>query len=328
MRSVDEKQSHSEADDRILIADGHVDLLYHMMRTAPKTPFDRLEEGPLTPASFEVANLSLVVSAFYCADQYNGPETSVKHLQSLFDYSKEMLVSLTPIASRADLETVFEDNQKTGLIYLLENGDALVDEDIQKWQVKGIRAVGLTHAGQNRIGSGNGVKNPSGLTTAGRRLVQALSASSLPIDVAHLSEPCFTDLIKIFNGPLFSSHTGLRRFCDLPRNLSGDQVRYIMAQDGVIGVTVNPEMLSTSQQAGVDDVFRHIDWLVQRFEDRQVAVGSDFGGFEMSCQGLAHPGQFSALTDIMAQNGYPLSAIKNIMGRNWYRFYRPQLPAL
>lgn len=326
MSLLETTQNKPKSENCCPIADGHVDLLYHMMRTAPQTPFAELTEGPLTPANFADGNLFLVISAFYCEDRHNGPRTATAHLQSLFDYGTEILKGLTPVATRKDLKNIYDDGQKTGLIHLLENADALVDDDVEKWQARSIRAVGLTHAGQNRIGSGNGVKNPSGLTTEGRRVVRDLFKQGLSIDIAHLSEPSFAELIKIYDGPLISSHTGMRRFCDLPRNLSDTQVRYLIDQKGIIGVTVNPEMLAPNQTAGIDEVFKHIDWLVQRYEDRQVAIGSDFGGFDMTCEGLAHPGQLPALIDIMAKNGYPQDAIKNIMGRNWYHFYEALLP--
>jgi membrane dipeptidase len=319
-------QSRPDSKTRIPVADGHVDLLYHLMRKTPGTPFSELTEGLLTPVNFTDANLFLVVSALYCADHYNGPQKAVKHLQALYDQSTKILTGLTPVAARNDLKSLYDDGKKTGLIHLLENADALVDDDVGRWQERGIRIVGLTHAGQNRIGSGNAVKNPSGLTAAGRKVVQDLFKAGLPIDIAHLAEPSFAELIKIYDGPLISSHTGLRHFCDLPRNLSDNQVRFLVDQKGIVGITVNPEMLAPNQIAGIDEVFKHIDWLVQRYEDRQVALGSDFGGFDMTCEGLADPGQLPALIDTMAQNGYPQDAIKNIMGRNWMRFYEALLP--
>jgi microsomal dipeptidase-like Zn-dependent dipeptidase len=95
-----------------------------------------------------------------------------------------------------------------------------------------------------------------------------------------------------------------------------------MGRKGIIGITVNPEMLAVDQRAGLFQVFEQIDWLVQRYGDGQVALGSDFGGFDVSASGIEHPGKFQALAALMAQHGYPCSSVEGIMGANWYRFYR------
>jgi membrane dipeptidase len=309
-----------------VVVDGHVDLVYSMMRFSPSSPFSSLTDGPLTPETLRVGNVRLIVGAFYCADFYNGPETAAAHLGSLYAFGRKMLEGLTPVMTKEELSNAYQGHGSPGILYLLENADALVDADIGSWQALGIRVVGLTHAGENRIGSGNGVKTPGGLSTEGRRVVTELDRLGMVIDVAHLSDPCFRDVTDIFSGPLISSHTGFRRFCNLPRNLSDRQVRGLIERGGMIGVSVNPEMLAMNQQAGLSQVFEQIDWLVQQYGDSQVAIGTDFGGFDISAEGLETPGRLPALSRMMFENGYSLSTIENIMGKNWYRFYEALLP--
>ncbi|MFH0726951.1 MAG: membrane dipeptidase [Pseudomonadota bacterium] len=308
------------------VIDGHVDLVYSMMRFSPTSPFSSLTGGPVTPETLRAGNVRLIVGAFYCADLHNGSETATSHLESLYAFGRKMLEGLTPVMTKEDLANVYDGHGTPGILYLLENADALVDADIGYWQALGIRVVGLTHAGENRIGSGNGVKTPGGFSAEGRRVVAELDRLGMVIDVAHLSDPCFRELTGIFSGPLISSHTGFRRFCNLPRNLSDRQVRGLIERGGMIGVSVNPEMLAMDQRAGLSQVFEQIDWLVQQYGDNPVALGTDFGGFDIAADGLENPGRLPALSRLMHESGYSLSAIENIMGKNWYRFYEAILP--
>jgi membrane dipeptidase len=312
--------------DPVPVIDGHVDLVYSMMRFSPTCPFSSLTDGPITPGMLREGNVRVIVGAFYCADSHNGPARATVHLSGLYEFGQKMLQGLRLIRTRVDLTAAYHGQGAPGILYLLENADALVDGDIGAWQRRGICAVGLTHAGENRIGYGNGVKTPVGLTAAGRRVIGELDRLGMAIDVAHLSDPCFWELTGIFSGPLISSHTGFRRFCDLPRNLSDWQVRCLIERGGIIGVSVNPEMLAINQRAGLSEVFEQMDFLVQQYGDAQVALGTDFGGFDIPAIGLENPGRLPALARLMGKRGYPLSAIENIMGKNWYRFYEAILP--
>jgi membrane dipeptidase len=94
----------------------------------------------------------------------------------------------------------------------------------------------------------------------------------------------------------------------------------------MIGVSVNPEMLTTGHRAGLSDVFEQIDRLVQQYGDGQVALGTDFGGFDNPATGIENPSRLPALCRVMRKKGYPPSSIENIMGKNWYRFYQTILP--
>ena len=311
--------------DRIPVIDGHVDLLYSLMRYSPGTAFSALTDGEITPDRLREGNVRLIISAFYCADPHNGPVTARAHLNDLYAQAQTLLRGLTPILSAGDLEQTWRGTGEPGVLYLLENADALVDENVSRWQARGIRVVGLTHAGENRIGSGNGVNSSGGLTAAGLRLVRELARLGIVIDVAHLSDPCFWQLMDCYSGPLISSHTGFRRFCHLPRNLSDEQVRVLMDRNGMIGVSVNPDMLDKNLSAGLFQVVEQIDWLVQQYGDHQVAIGSDFGGFESTAPGMEHPGKFQSLAGGLQAIGYSQSAVENILGNNWYRFYKKLL---
>ena len=304
------------------VFDGHMDLVYMMMTCQINIDFLNMSSCHITLDRLIKGHVHMLVSAFYCQDKFNGTATSVAHFNSILLYSKRFLHGLCHVKNAFDLKKIFYDRKKTGAIFLLENADALVDMDIYAFINEGFKVVGLTHAGRNRIADGNGIAYPKGLTDTGEKLVKNLEQHNIIIDVAHLAEPGFWKLISIFQGPIISSHTGFKTFCDVPRNLSDEQIKVIIERKGMVGISVNPEMLSIHNKATIQDLFLQVDRAVQKFATTDFfGIGSDFGGFDIENQGMNHPGLFGNLVEIFANHGYSKKAIADIMGENWYRFY-------
>ena len=302
------------------VIDGHVDLIYDMMRRAPGRPFSQLGEGHVTTSGLHRGSLRAIVSALFCPDSKNGPHAAA-YLDSLFDYAARYVDGVPVIRTAGMLKDLWGGELSTGAVYLLENADAMVEVRAESLKRRGVAAVGLTHAGRNRLGDGNGVPAPEGLSSLGKRVLADITDAGLALDTAHLSLPCFFDVLEGVPGPIFSSHTGFRRFCDLPRNLSDEQVGLLKGRGAVIGVTVNPEMLRSDKTGSMEDVFEQVDWLVQAHGIEHAAIGSDFCGFDLVCTGLEDVGKLPALAERMLRAGYPEDAVGKVMGGNWERFY-------
>jgi membrane dipeptidase len=309
------------------VIDGHVDLLYALHKATVTTPFAGLADGPVTLRQLKRAGVRVVVGALYCTDACNGPGRAAGHLRELLAAAARQLTGLVPVRTAADLESCWRGEAGPGLLPLLENGDALADLEPGELEGHGLRVVGLTHAGANRLADGSGVAHPGGLRPAGRRLLAELSRRGWAIDTAHLADPGLAEVLADYAGPLLCSHTGLRRFCDRPRNLSDAQLRALFARGAVVGLALAPEMLTGTQRCSLEDFFVQLDWVVQRFGDAGVALGSDLGGFEGACAGMEDHGALGALAERMRRAGYPEETVGRIMGGNWQRFYARLLAA-
>jgi membrane dipeptidase len=312
---------------RVPVFDAHVDLLYSIMRDAPGRSFRTVSGGQISPAGLSGGNVRAFVSSFYCPDTTNGPDKAVPFLRTLLEYWGRNVGLPGPVRTPADMETAWKSETSASALFLLENADCLMDMDLAEFHSLGFRMVGLTHFGRNRIADGNGVKSPEGLSPAGRNLVSDLERLGMIIDTAHLSEPAFRQVAELTGGPLVSTHTGLRPFCDTPRNLSPEQAGSIARRGGVIGLAFAPEMLAPGGVPTVDDVFSQIDWLVQRFGPSVAGLGTDFGGFSGTVAGLEDHCGLELLLGRMARAGYMERDVEAIMGGNWFRFFRDNLPA-
>lgn len=309
------------------VADAHVDLITHLLELAPARPLSELTDGHLTVDGLRAGAVRLMVCTFYCADHYNGPGTSKSRLMELMDAMETMTAPLEPAFSATAMERALGDpGGPVGFCHLVENCDALLETDLEHLTDKGVRIAGLTHVGSNRLADGNAVDNPGGLRAEGRALLKDLAQSGWAVDVAHLAEPGFREVLDLYPGPVFDSHTGLRTFLDKPRNLSDDQADAIIKRNGLVCLTFAPEILSPDNRASLDTVVAHIDRLAQRHGADNLALGSDFGGFGNTCDGLEDCSRFQALARAFLSRGYPDAAVAGIMGGNLLAFLTKLYP--
>jgi membrane dipeptidase len=301
--------------------DSHVDLLYDLIRHHQDRPLREIPDAWVTIPRLVAGGVRLFVSVFYCPDAFNGPVKAADYLRYLMEYAEKNLHEFMTIRTVGELASAYHGSGTPGVLLLLENADPLLEYPPKILKERGFLAVGLTHVGRNRIGCGNTIEEPQGLTPAGRKLLLELERLGFAIDTAHLSEPAFQETADLFSGPLFSSHTGFRAFNDTPRNLSDGQIRTILSRDGVVGMAAAPGMISDDAKVGIYHVFHQIDWFVQKYGPEGIAIGSDMGGYDGVCEGFNDHSDFPRLAELLTGEGYPDSAVEGIMGGNWFRFF-------
>ncbi len=309
--------------EAVVRIDGHVDVLYEMLEAHSDVSFDNLPDLAVTVDKMKSVDVVAAVFALYCPDEYDG-SGSKDFLAHLLAYAERLLKGLFHIKSAQDLSDCIR-LKRPGMILLIENSDGLIEFDRTMLAQAGVRVAGLTHMGRNRLGDGNAVPFPEGLTEQGKDLVKELSREGFAFDAAHLAEPGFRDLVRLFDGPLISSHTGVRALADIPRNLTRNQVAAIIEHKGVIGIAADPKMLTLSGKASIDDIFHHIDWIAQSFGADAIGIGTDFCGFEGINAGFEDITKMTDLERIMREHGYPEKSIRAIMGENWRIFYESLL---
>ncbi len=107
--------------------DSHVDLLYDLIRRHPDTPLAELPDAWVSLPSLAQGGVRVIVSAFYCKDAFNGPQTAADNLHSLLAYHEQYLQPLTPVDSAAALSAAFHGKGVPGALRLLENADPLLE---------------------------------------------------------------------------------------------------------------------------------------------------------------------------------------------------------
>ena len=304
--------------------DGHIDLPFYMKQHFPQTPVRELEQGPFTIHEALETGVRVFVSAVYCEDRFNGIAAGM-HFEENLAFTLNHYKGLHIIKKVSDLDEATRQADFVGTLFLLENADSLVDNPsrVEELKAEGFFAIGLTHRGRNRLADGDQATIPEGISDQGKAVLRAMMDSGLALDVAHLHPKCFWQALDLFEGPVFCSHTGLAEHHEIPRNINLSQVRELSQRQGITGVSFNPELLGEDSKGRAEDVFVHIDTIVQRFGPEQVAIGSDLGGFEARAEGgLSDIKGFLELAEIMLNHGYGELATEEILGLNWLEFLK------
>ena len=221
--------------------------------------------------------------------------------------------------SASDIERAHAEN-KLAAILAVENSDALEKSPhvLPLLHRLGVRAMTLTHSTRSWAGDGCEVEGGSGLTGFGRRLVEQLNELGIVVDVSHLNEPGFWDVVKMTDAPFMATHSCCRALCEHPRNLRDEQLKALAEKGGVVGITFVPFFVS-STEATLADLLDHIQHAVSVAGIDHVGLGSDFdGGGDL----LTDATQLPEITAGLAGRNYTEADIRKILGGNQLRLLR------
>ena len=219
----------------------------------------------------------------------------------------------------------------------------------------GVRCICLIGAGQNGIATGAGeARTQSRLTTFGVDVVKEMNRLGMIVDVTHMADSSFYDVLEVTSDPILDSHTNTRAHCDITRNLSDERIKAMAENGGVIGVMfltclVKKGAFESGEQVTVDDLVRHIDHIAELVGTDHIGFGSDIDEFELVenihrawspvpgyiegmyvgvpktkivMQGPNSVDKYPLLTEALVRHGYSDEDIIKILGGNLLRLYR------
>lgn len=139
----------------------------------------------------------------------------------------------------------------------LENGSAIGDslDELRRFYEAGVRYVTLCHSGNNQICDSCAPKTKrwNGLSPFGKELVVQMNRLGMLIDVSHISDEAFYDVIRHSTRPVVATHSCCRALADHPRNLTDDMIRKLAGTGGVIQVNFYPLFLDSGFAAVLSD---------------------------------------------------------------------------
>lgn len=180
-----------------------------------------------------------------------------------------------------DLEKSKKD-KKISAFLSIENGECIDTVDrLYEFYERGVRAIALTWNHSNNIASGVMDENPSfGLTEFGREIVREMNKLGIMIDVSHISDKAFWEIMSITQKPIIATHSNLRSVCSSERNLTDEQFKAVVECGGCVGVNLYPPFLNDSGKATFDDIRKHIDKFLALGGEDSIGIGADFDGVD------------------------------------------------
>src|SRR6266487_3594822 len=336
-------------DERVerLHAHGIVDLHFDMLMDL----YEKRDRANVLAADYlnelEAGGIGVLGAAIYIEDHYL-PETA---LRVALDQIAQAYAGAEECKRFAICKSYREivEARKLGKIALLITMEGIepLGTDLKLLRAfyeLGLRIVGLTHARRNAAGSG-GVfaasgSSRDGLTEFGRDLVRECEALGGLVDLAHINPAGFEEIIALTRKPVIVSHTNARKYYDIERNVSDEQIKMVGQRHGVIGV--NAVLVSPrKEEATLDRYVDHIEHIANLIGIDAVAIGFDFFEFiyrqwpESAKQELAakftkphfipdlsNHSHARNLTRKLIERGFSDEQIEKILFRNWMRVLR------
>ncbi len=328
------------------VVDFHFDLLIDLYEK-------RNQPGVLVShflPEFEAAGVSALGVAIYVEDRYlpeMGLRVALDQVARLYT-EVEQAERFAICKTFADIEQA-RAAKKIALILTMEGVEPL-GEDLNLLRVfyeLGLRSVGLTHARRNAAGSGGIFKSSGsprdGLTSFGRDMVRECERLGILVDLAHINPAGFEEIVGLTTKPPIVSHTNVRKFYDMERNISDEQIRMIGQRGGVVGI--NAILVSgDAESCTIDHYVDHIEHVIEIIGIDGVGIGFDFCEYlfeqlpenvrnELAAKltkphfipDLTNHSHACNLTRRLIERGFSDEQIEKILRENWMGIFKDVL---
>lgn len=210
---------------------------------------------------------------------------------------------------------------KKSIMFAIENGLALNHDlaNIKHFADRGIIYITLCHNGDNDIcDSARGNNTYGGVSDFGEQTIKEMNRQGIMVDLSHGGEKSFYDALEISTTPIVCSHSNCKALCDVPRNLTDEQLRALAKKDGVAHTTLYHGFLKKDGEATILDAISHLEHAIAIMGIDHVGLGTDFDG-DGGVKGIADSSEMLNFTLQLLKRKYSEEDIKKIWGGNWLR---------
>jgi membrane dipeptidase len=257
--------------------------------------------------------------------------------------------------SAADIEKARSEG-KIAVLISIEGGRAIADDlaCLRALHRMGVRSITLAwYRSTNWCDSHNDERH-GGLTPFGRDVVREMNRLGMVVDVSHVSDAAFWDVLETSAKPVFASHSCCRALCAHTRNMTDEMIRGLAQKGGVMNVTFVSGFVAGPPASDfkppaipprdrLRDPFDYIAWpcpdpgppfesLMAQFNHAvrvagpdHVGIGSDFDGTTQTPQGVEDISRLPAVTQGLLAAGHSESTVRKILGQNNLRLFRETL---
>ncbi len=359
---VDLKQKAEELAQKLIIVDTHIDVPYRLEEHWEDIS-QRTERGDFDYPRAKAGGLNVPFMSIYIPAEFQKTGDAMQVADGLIDMVEKFATDwpdqFAVAKSVADVKAQFGEG-KISLAMGMENGAPIGNdlENLQHYYDRGIRYITLTHGKVNQISdsSYDPERKWSGLSEFGKQVVVAMNVLGIMVDVSHITDAAFNQVMDLSQAPVIASHSSCRHFTPgWERNMDDDMIRRLGEKGGVIQIAFGSSFLKGDyreamdelegyarehnidldseegkklrEERGIDyadvtDVVAHIDHVVQLAGIDHVGLGSDFDGVGDSLpHGLKDVSYFPNLIHELLKKGYSEQDIEKICSGNLLRVW-------
>ena len=245
-----------------MILDGHVDTTQRMLDGHDDIA-RRLPDGHVDLPRMKAGGLSGAFFAIWVDETY-GPGTAFRRAMALIDSVRALTdtVSGAELATNAGEVRAAVGRGHVAVLMGVEGGHAIENslEKLEAFYDRGVRYMTLTwNNGNDWAGASMDRARKGGLSDFGRRVVRRMNELGMLVDVSHVSDATFQDVLQVATKPAIASHSCCRALASHPRNLTDDQLRAIARQGGLVGINFFPVFLDDDFCARYAELNRRLE---------------------------------------------------------------------
>lgn len=370
--SPDEARSLAQ---ELILVDGHIDVPHWLNSVFEEDIAVRTIGGDFDYPRAREGGLDAAFMAIYLPptlQDKRGPDGAKAHADRLID-RVETIIDAAPdkFAPARTPDDIRRNHERTvvSLPMGLENAAAIEDDlaNLKYFRHRGVRYMTLTHGKDNSISdsSYDNAATWGGLSPFGKDVVQEMNRLGLLVDVSHVSDEAFYQIIEISSAPVAATHSSARHFTPgWQRNMSDEMIEALAQQGGVVMVNFGSDFLKkryaakatsvkervdaelrtknlkrttkrgyrllskhrTAHPVGnVDDVADHCVHIAELVGTEHIGLGSDFDGVFCFPKGLQDVSHYPNLIRALSNRGFDLSDLRKICGENFLRVWKEVL---
>lgn len=262
----------------------------------------------------------------------------VKMIDKFYEEIEKNKADIRPIYTYQNLLDNLKTNKLSALLTIEEGG---VTENnlsyLRTFYRLGVRMICLNWNFENGVGHPNffyqeGQKpdfytpnTKQGLTEYGFKMIREMNRLGMIIDVSHLSDKGFYDVIETSTKPIVASHSNARAICPNVRNLTDDMILKLAANGGVMGMNFCADFLDeTEGNRTISAVIKHMKYIKQLAGVDVIALGSDFDGIDPNIE-MKDASYMPLLFESMRKEGFTEEEIEKIAYKNFLRVLKANI---
>jgi membrane dipeptidase len=235
----------------------------------------------------------------------------------------ESCSGLTPVTSSDEMLDAKRNGMVAGLLSI-EGADVIEGriEMLRVFHRLGVKMVGLVHSLRNQLADGvTDRRTGGGLSEFGAQAVEELNRLGMIVDVSHINDEGFWDVLDHTKHPVIASHSNSRAVCGHPRNMTDEMIVALAENGGVMGMNFAPSFVHP-EQATLQGVVDHIDHIFELVGPDHMGLGSDFDGIPSTPIGLEDVTKMPGVTMELLKREYSEADVKKILGGNHLRLMK------
>ena len=311
----------------MIIVDMHADTLTKIINTDQSLYSNKynIDFNRMKKNGKYIQTFAAYIDSMYC------PANAIKRAIELIDKLHQECMAHNDVIMLCrnynDILIAFTD-KKAPILLSIEGGEALQGSlsALRMFYMLGVRSICLTWNHRNEIADGVAESiSGGGLTVFGRNVVKEMNRLGMLIDLSHISEKGFWDVMMSTQQPVILSHSNAYKVCPHRRNINDEQIAAVKKNGGVIGINLYPDFLNESGKASIDDAIKHIEYIASVAGEDHIGIGADYDQSEPIFEGIDGIEYTTSILEELLKKNYSSEAVSKIAGENFLRVIKQVL---